>query len=728
MSTGLAPVRGALFALSVVHLGSLYSSAQKAEGDPPPFRLKWLSDLGADAISTPRAAQREEGTPVAAQVAGAAYLLTSDDQGRLRKERRIAADFSSAYGLAATPAGAVVANGDGSLGLWSWLDGGAPRLLWQKEVGGRVTSVGWDAGSSIWIATRDDRLIALSAADGGELWSTAVEGRAEAPAVRDDNALFVATKAGALVRVDASSGKAKWKATLPGPALHPPILSGRDPRLVVCGTWNGHLSAFDAATGKALWSVALGSRLAGAPAAGEDFLAAATEDGAVSVYALDGKPRFRSEDAASGAADLVVQTRADGAVRLIVVSGFLKALDLETGAALADYPEGAVKEITRRFLDAMVEGERVYSESEKAGILAKETFPVQGRLFGEARLFGERLLFATEEGFIYSFDALSLRPLSRYRAGQRVSAPPLLAEGALLAPASDEIFALDPDSGRTLWSRDVGTMRQLVPGPSLGVLGENRFDVLDPMSGARQWSATGDFEAVLAMDPKAEREPAWVTVTRSGSVRTFDRNGNSLEGSLELGREIVALATTGARSLAVATRDGRVSALDWESALRSGWEVALSGPIQGLSYANERLILPSGERIVGLASSDGSASWDLGLETGETVRVESEALYLFGPGTLRVFDIATGGLLLSRSLPSPAVGAALHDGALVWLDASGRAHRARPGSDGEEESVDLEVSLSQAIFVSDRFLVTTEAGEVGLVELVEPPPAAVVPQ
>jgi outer membrane protein assembly factor BamB len=414
---------------------------------------------------------------------------------------------------------------------------------------------------------------------------------------------------------------------------------------------------------------------------------------------------------------------------LIVVSRILKSLDPGTGATLADYPEGAVKEITRRFLDAMLEGERVHSESEKAAVVARETFPVQGRLFGEARLFGDRLIFATEEGFIYSFDAVSLRPLSRYRAGQHVSARPFLSEGTLVAAASDEIFGLDPDSGRTLWSRDVSVVRQLVPGASLAVVGEDRFDVLDPMSGARQWSAIGDFEAVLAMTPAAtENDPSWVTVARSGSIRAFDGAGNALEGSLELGQEIAASAAIDARRFAVATRDGRVVALDRDTALRTGWEATVSGPILGLVYSNERLILHAGERIVGLASRDGSPSWDLSLEIGETFYVESGAIFLLGPGTLRVFDLATGELRLKHSVPSPAVGAALHRGALIWLDASGRAHRAASGNEGEDESIDLDVLLSQAIFVSDRFLVTTEAGEVGLVELVEPQPAAVVPK
>jgi len=729
MSTGSAPVRGALFALVVVQLGGVSSFARQAEGDAPRFRLEWLSDLGADVIATPRGATLADRSLVAAQVAGAAYFLTADDEGRLKKEKRIPADFSSAYGLATSPGGAVVADGVGSVGLWSWIDGHSPRLLWRRDVGGRVLSVGWDGGSSLWIATRDDRLVALSTADGGELWVSELDGRAEGPAVREDSALFVATKAGALLQLDASSGKAKWKAELPGPALHPPVLAGRDPRLVVCGTWNGHLSAFDASTGKGLWSFDLGSRLAGAPAAGESFVAAATEDGAVHLYGLEGELGFRSEQAASGATDLVVQDSADGAVRLIVVSRILKALDPVTGATLDDYPEGAVKEITRRFLDAMLEGEKVYSETEKAAILARETFPVQGRLFGEARLFGDKLLFATEEGFLYSFDALSLRPLSRYRAGQHVSARPLLSEGTLIAAASDEIFGLDPDSGRTLWSRDVGAVRQLVSGPSLAVVGEDRFDVFDPASGARQWSATGDFEAVLAMGPAAtESEPSWVTVARSGSIQAFDGAGNRLEGSFELGSEIAAAAAMDARRFAVATRDGRVFSLDWDTAARAGWEATVSGPIQSLGYANERLILPAGERIVGLTSIDGTSSWDLSLETGETFHAESGAIFLLGAGTLRVFDVATGELRLTRTVASPAVGAALHAGALVWLDASGRGHRAAPGDEGEDESNDLEVLLSQAIFVSDRFLVTTEAGEVGLVELVEPPPAAVVPQ
>jgi outer membrane protein assembly factor BamB len=295
-----------------------------------------------------------------------------------------------------------------------------------------------------------------------------------------------------------------------------------------------------------------------------------------------------------------------------------------------------------------------------------------------------------------------------------------------VAVASDEIFGLDPDSGHTRWSRDVSGVKQIVAGPSLVVLGEDHFDVLDPTTGARQWSATGEFEAVLAMAPTTDG-PSWVTVARSGSIRAFDLAGNGLEGPVEIRREIAAAAATGARSFAVATRDGHVSALDCEAAVRPGWETSLQGPIEGLSYSNERLILPAGQRLVALASLDGSPSWDLSLDTGETLHIESGAIFLLGSGTLRVFDVTTGEPRFSRAVPSPAVGAALHRGALVWLDASGRGHRAA-SNEGDDEFTDLEVPLSQAIFDSDRFLVTTPAGEVGLVELVEPQLAAVAPQ
>ena len=723
MSTSSAGCRSVL----VLWAGALFCSflplAVSARAEEPStsfVRLKWLSDLGAESIaageSTPRAGQDS----LIAVAPGAAYSFALDSDGSLRKLNKLAADSSIPYGAATSGDAVVLAASDGSVSLWRALE----ALQWRKQLGERVMSVGWNGGDTVLVATRSGRLLALASTDGGEVWTVDIGGRAEGAPVRDGASVFVATKSNILFRIDAATGKIRWKVELPGPALHPPVVAGEDPRRVLSGTWNGHLVAFDVSSGAPLWSVDLPDRLAGAPVAGDDFVAAVTSDGTVRAYELSGELRWKTARAASGAAGLLIHEK------LLVISNVLKALDLATGEPLADYPEGAVHDLKQRFLDAMIEGEKIFTKTEKTAIIERESFPISGRLFGEARLQDDTILFSTEDGWIYLFGASSLRPLSRYRAGQRVYDRPLLSSQTVVAASSDEIFGLDPGSGQILWRRTLGEVKKLAAGAGvLGVIAEDHLSVLDLSSGTRRWRAPGEFQSVCA--PGTAKGSFWLVVSAEDRLELFDLFGNLVGEPFDIGGVIVSAVSTGARRWAVATKDGRLLGVSQpepygasdgneddedHNRLRTRWEVLLDEPVRGMSVAADTLLVESeGGYLAGLAELDGQELWRLPLDEGARYQLEpgTSTMVLFDADTLRVYDLASGEPAFEQELTSPAVGVVLQGNRLLWLDRSGRAHRTSL-MEGDIESNDLGAPLEQAFSIAAGFVVTTTAGEVGL--------------
>ena len=729
MSTSSTWCRSAFVLLVEVLLWSfppLAVSAQ-AEADEPGtsfIRLVWLSDLGAESIAAGERAQPTVQGSFVAVAPGSVYSFGVDTDGSLEKLKKMAGDSSIPYGAATSGNAVVLAASDGSVSLWSVLE----ALQWRTELGERVMSVGWNGGDTVWVATRSGRLIALASTDGTEVWSVDIEGRAEGAPIRDGASVFVATKGNVLFCIDATTGTIRWEAELPGPALHPPVVTGEDPRLVFSGTWNGHLAAFDVATGEPLWSVDLSDRLAGAPIAGDDIVAAVSSDGTVHAYELSGERRWKTQRAASGAADLLIHEN------VLVISNVLKALDLETGKPLTDYPEGAVRDLKQRFLDAMIEGERVFTETDKAVIHERESFPISGRLFGEARIHDDTLLFSTEDGWIYRFDASSLRPLARYRTGQRAYERPVLTSQAVVAASSDEIFGLDPGSGHMLWRRALGEVKEIVAGAgALGVIVEDRLNVLDISSGTRRWRAPGEFQSVCA--PGSSEGSLWLAVSTEDRLVLFNHLGDLVGEPFDIGGAIVSAVPTGARRWAVATEDGRLVGVsrpepygDADSdgdadddhgnnmRLRMSWEVLLDEPVRGMSAAEGTLVVESeGGYLVGLAELDGQELWRLPLDEGSRYQWQSvaNAMVLFDEDTLRVFDPTSDEPSFEQELTSPAVTVVLEGDRLLWLDRSGWAHRTNL-MEGDVESRDLGVPLEQAFSTTDGFVVTTAAGEVGL--------------
>jgi outer membrane protein assembly factor BamB len=714
---------------NAVAIGLTFLLYGATDASSRPLRFRWLVDLGAESLAASPRRAGASGRPIVISVPGAAYVFSVGPDGALQKRKRLAADASAPYGVAVTDGGMALASKEGSIGLWGFSSSGDASLRWRRELGERATSVGWDGGDLVLAATWRNRLVALSATDGQSLWTADIGGRADAPAVVEGRDVFVATKTKTLFRIDAATGGVRWKVGLPGLVLHPPVLLGEKPRLALCGTWDGQLLAYDALTGQVRWSVALPAKLAGAPIAGPGLVAAVTAEGTVHSYDLAGRPRWVQSGASEGAATLLLQSPGGAAPSLLAVSKVLVALDLATGERIADYPRAAVEELKRRFADAMLEGVKTYSEGEKHALLEREAFDVSGAPFGPARLFGAQVAFGSEDGWGYLFDASSLRPLARYRAGQPCSGGPVLAGGRVMAVAGEEIFGLDPSTGRVLWKKVLGAEAGRITGEStLGIVAGGRVNALDPADGVLQWSLRGQFRSVAPPSPAAPGESStapWLADDGEGNLRALWPSGRLGGEPLPAGGDLLPVQATSARSWVAATREGRVFSVTWEADSASGggrlveaWQKAFDERLAEVRFAGGRLVVRSEPgTLVGFDES-GQEIWKLHLASDDRFELVPQAgsLVILGATELRVHDWVSGEPRFQWKVGSPAVGADIRGRSLSWLDRAGGAHEVDMQDGRLLDTTDLGGPLAAVAPTREGFLVTTAAGEAGFVE------------
>jgi outer membrane protein assembly factor BamB len=671
-------------------------------------------------------------------IPGAVYVFSMGTDGSLEKRLRLAADPSAPYGVAATEKGLALADRQGAVSLWTLSAETSPAPRWRRDTGERVTSVGWDGGDRVFVATWKGRLLALAAADGRSLWSAELAGRAEAPAFVEGGDVFVATKAKSLLRLDAATGAVRWKAALPGPALHPPATFGQKPRLLLCGTWDGQLLAHDVLTGRIRWSVTLPAKLAGAAIVWPELVAAVTADGTVHAYDPSGNMRWTAPSSADGAAALLRQAPAGAATRLLSISKALVALDPATGARLADYPQGALEDLRRRFADAMLEGVKTYSEGEKRAIQEREAFDIPAPLFGPARVFGPHVAFGTEDGWAYLFDAATLRPAARYRAGQPSSSARLVG-GRVLAGAGEELFALEPLTGQVLWKRILGPDPGPITGEStLAVVAGGRVHALGASDGVPQWSLRGRFRSVAApvsaASPQGPGAIPWVVDDGEGNLRALVPPGRPVGEPLPAGGELLPIVAASERSWVAATREGKLFGVAWEEAAPSGaapaewrlvktWEATLGERILDVRFMDGRVLVRSESgSLVSLDGVSHQEIWRMALVRDDRIQAipHAGALVVLAAAEIRVHDRVTGELKFQQKVPSPPVGADLQGTSLRWLDRSGAAHRVDVQAGLAPQTTDLGLPLAEATPVPGGFLVTTTAGEVGVVDI---PPA-----
>jgi outer membrane protein assembly factor BamB len=712
--------------VTIVGLAAAPSSAQTISGPlPPSFRLAWLAEPGAESHEAGELPTSWRGRLIPAVVPGTLYVLRVGEDGTIVKRRALACDPSPVYGVSIHASGVAVAGMQGDVELWRFTSANDLALSWSQALGERITSIRWDGGARVFAATWDGRLHALDRTGGARLWSADLGGRADAPPLLLDSTVYVATKANDLHALVALSGAERWRVSLPAPVIHPLAVGGSPPDMVFCVTWDGQLLAINADTGKVRWTQNLSGRAAGAPFVVWDTVAVVTADGSVTCYDFTGETRWQARNVAEGPAELKL-AHSDSGSRLLVISGTLAALDPSRGTRLTEYPAGAIEALKNRFLEAMIEGEKRYSETEKQRLIEERAFALSGRLHGTASLAENALVFGTDEGWIYIFNGSSLNPLWRYRSGRASIGPLRLAEDRLLVCAGHEVFAYDARAGRFLWRRNVGgAVEWLGGGAKPIVIAGGRLSAFAAETGTIAWRTKEEYDVVAAaLDHEQEQTPAcWIAGNDKGELRALTSSGNPIGKELALFEPLLGIVPMEPKAWLVVTRSGRLLHVVWNAAptahLAQEWEMTIEEKPSAFDLEGDFLLARGENYAFGIDLALRREAWRVAVMPNDRVRLSSNrnAVLVCGGRDLRVLSIKNGQDVISHPTTGPALAADWKEGWLVWLDPNGHAYRSSASDAQGIAAFDFGAPLEQAEAVAGGFVVTSRVGEVGFIEV-----------
>ncbi|MEV7544901.1 serine/threonine-protein kinase [Streptomyces sp. NPDC089915] len=221
---------------------------------------------------------------------------------------------------------------------------------------------------------------------------------------------------------------------------------------------------------------------------------------------------------------------------------------------------------------------------------------------------------------------------------------PARAGDVLLVADPGKVSALDPRTGRRLWSYQGGRppVRQ-APGPLL-VGPDGILRALDPRTGTPSWTGPGGLTGLLAVDSAAVYATATdgrVVAARPGTATPLWRSRQPLAAGAGA---TAAAAAAGEGRLVVTTADGAVHALDTRSGEQS-WTAADAARDLPATVA-EGFVLLCGATLRGLDPADGTRRWESRptTPTGSfgAPLVRSGSVYAAEGGRLRCLRLTDG--------------------------------------------------------------------------------------
>jgi eukaryotic-like serine/threonine-protein kinase len=319
------------------------------------------------------------------------------------------------------------------------VDGPAPpyRVAW--ELAGQDAPVtGVAATDETVVALSSEGVLALDASDGTVLWERGrPAGPVGVPGIAGDLVIHARDDrvSGQVVARDLQTGDLVWQASIGGAAVGGPTISGET---VIVGTFAGEVIALDLADGAERWRFETLGGVAGAPAVADDVVVAAAYQGTTgrsTVYALD---------LTGGSEDGAIWQHATGPI------GPPSGPAIGDGVAYIGFSDLRVRAFD------LQEGSERWTFSSRA-----EFGPRQIPAAGQA-------LLVADASHLYRLDPASgverwswllanLSAVTDSRADTLLaSAPAISGSTVMLGNARGEVSAIDVDSGRRVWRRDLG--------------------------------------------------------------------------------------------------------------------------------------------------------------------------------------------------------------------------------------------------------------------------------
>ncbi len=391
---------------------------------------------------------------------------------------------------------------------------------------------------------------AFDGATGATRWALRVSDDGPTAAVVSDGVVAFNTESCTLFVVDAETGRPLWSRWLGDPLMSQPAIGDGKVFMAFPGGGGHRLVAFELRRGRELWRVPLEGDIISAPVLHGDSVYSSTFNGTVYRHRIsDGGLAWREEYRATSAPwlygnEVYVSHREDtaanpGAPR---APGFMAQAFL-TWAMLAQV------ESVGRLSGSRAPGDAPSSQSYRSRYAPWLNSGVQRRssYSGEQHSSDSQVGFSTAPATARTAEAEAnvgqgtVRGLWEFQGSR-----PCVVDGRLFLTQGDQLVAMDPASGRELWSR-----------PLSGVLAEHGGHLASPpaAAGGRLFLATvtGDVVVVRQEDGRV------VDSIRVGHAMRFQPA--VVDGKLYLG-----------------TTDGQLVMLDLGDPTADGWSMWGGGP------------------------------------------------------------------------------------------------------------------------------------------------------
>lgn len=161
---------------------------------------------------------------------------------------------------------------------------------WQKKLGPVETSPLLH-GETLFVLTRQGKLLALDPETGEERWTHSTnEMTASSPAAKDEH-VYVATRAGALYAVNSKTGTLMWEQRNLRTVMTTPVVVGQH---VYLASRDSILYCIDRKSGEIEWEKNVGAKIYASPSAGMNYLVLGTAAGdLIALRYADGKMGWR---------------------------------------------------------------------------------------------------------------------------------------------------------------------------------------------------------------------------------------------------------------------------------------------------------------------------------------------------------------------------------------------------------------------------------------------------
>lgn len=318
------------------------------------------------------------------------------------------------------------------------------QVQWKVDLGSPLTSSPVVARERVFMATSDNRLLALDRSSGSRLWEYAASGPLQASPVIAGDLLFMGQQDGNLVALGIEGGEEVWRARLGEPVLRSvTVMDG----VVYSVGLNGTLFAHDAATGGARWSLPLGLSLRTPAVISDGLLALGSVEG--NIYVLD---------AQTG------EVRLDYLLPRAVEGGL--AIDPERGVVYvgSNYRTVNAVDLHARLKPAEHSINFWWSQLFLWGYAPQ---PVQSGTVWQSKVGGlvqsppalahGLVIVGTENGKVVALDARSGGERWRFTAGDAVRAPIAVVNQVVFAGSvNGNLYALDAETGKEIWRFTTG--------------------------------------------------------------------------------------------------------------------------------------------------------------------------------------------------------------------------------------------------------------------------------